>query len=221
MGKGGKALLIVAVLVVAGGVYGRNTVTTSPAAPAAKPTAIATPTPRPATVRPSAVVSLAQAHGQRIAVAEDTGPLRCDYTLDNTRHATVVWTDGALAYTIGGEPNALGLMYMDMLALDAWQSCAYSVKDHARIGYGGAQAADARDTLEAYGKAFQKATGVAPTPAPTPIKYEYVINRERKMFHWPTCYAAKRLKGKNRRVVTTSREKLIEKGYEPCGNCNP
>lgn len=217
-----KALAITAALLVAGGIYGMNTPTITTPAATAKPTAVATATPRPATVRPSAVVSLAQQHGYYPSISEDRGPLRCDYTLDSTQRATVVWTDGVQAYSISGAYNDIGLLYEDMLKLEDWQSCRYNVKDHARCGYGdGAKVADLSDTLNGYTKAFLKASGVKPTPAPTPVRYQYVLNNERKMFHWPSCPSAKRLKGKKRQEVTTSRDQLIAKGYEPCGNCNP
>lgn len=226
--KGGKVLLIAAALIVAGGLYGRNMLElptpTSPAVPSvtASPTPITTPTPRPAKVLPSAVVRLVQAHDEHISIADDTGPRRCDYILDNTQHATVVWTDGIQAYSISGNPNDMGLLYMDMLPLDTWESCRYSIKDHPRIGYGdGAKVSDLYGTVQDYSMAFHKASGAAPTPAPTPEKYEYVLNKESKIFHWSGCYQVERIKKKNRQVVTTTREKLIKKGYDPCGICEP
>lgn len=60
-------------------------------------------------------------------------------------------------------------------------------------------------------------------PKPTVIKVDYVLNNETKIFHYPSCYHAGRIRrSRNRRQeVKTTREKLIAAGYSPCGNCNP
>lgn len=61
------------------------------------------------------------------------------------------------------------------------------------------------------------------TPKPTVFKQDYVLNNETKIFHYPSCYHAGRIRrSRNRRQeVKTTREKLIASGYSPCGNCNP
>lgn len=65
----------------------------------------------------------------------------------------------------------------------------------------------------------------APTrlPRPTASKRDYVLNNETKIFHYPSCYQADRIRDDHnrRQEVTTTREKLIAAGYSPCGNCNP
>lgn len=49
----------------------------------------------------------------------------------------------------------------------------------------------------------------------------YVLNTNTKKFHYPTCSSASRIKESNKEYYTGSREVLIERGYDPCKNCNP
>lgn len=49
----------------------------------------------------------------------------------------------------------------------------------------------------------------------------YIVNTNTKKFHAPECRHAKTIKEKNRKEHTGTREELIEKGYQPCKNCNP
>lgn len=49
----------------------------------------------------------------------------------------------------------------------------------------------------------------------------YILNRNNKKFHKPDCSSVKDMKEKNKESYTGSREKLLEKGYEPCGRCKP
>ena len=52
-------------------------------------------------------------------------------------------------------------------------------------------------------------------------KLEYVVNTNTKKFHAPSCSSAKSTTGDNRKEVTTTREDLINQGYEACGKCKP
>lgn len=49
----------------------------------------------------------------------------------------------------------------------------------------------------------------------------YVLNTNTKKFHYPDCYSVDQMKDKNKLIEETTREALIERGYDPCGNCNP
>lgn len=49
----------------------------------------------------------------------------------------------------------------------------------------------------------------------------YVLNTSSKKFHLPDCGSVKLMSDKNRQDVEANREKLIEQGYSPCGNCDP
>ena len=50
---------------------------------------------------------------------------------------------------------------------------------------------------------------------------EYVINTNTGKFHKPGCDSVAKMKAKNKKEFTGSREELISEGYEPCGNCKP
>lgn len=47
---------------------------------------------------------------------------------------------------------------------------------------------------------------------------EYIGNINSKKFHLPTC---KNLPAEKNRVYLSSRNEAIQKGYDPCGNCDP
>lgn len=49
----------------------------------------------------------------------------------------------------------------------------------------------------------------------------FVVNMGTKKFHRPSCRYAMTISDDNRQEITETREELIEKGYEPCKNCNP
>lgn len=49
----------------------------------------------------------------------------------------------------------------------------------------------------------------------------YVLNTSSRKFHLPECSGAAKISPENREDFTGSREELMEKGYSPCGSCNP
>lgn len=61
----------------------------------------------------------------------------------------------------------------------------------------------------------------APVPDARPEQYDYVLNTNTKKFHKPSCSSVSKMKSKNRKDFTGTREEVIAKGYEPCGKCNP
>ena len=176
----------------------------------------ATPSPRPTHWPAYALVSEAGNMGLT------GGAIRCDYTLQTTKRASIEWTDGAHVYTVTGDADDLARLYLYMLDNVAWDSCLYSVKRNLVAGYGGGiDASKASASLAGYTATVRAALDVKPTPTPAPEKYDYVVNLESKIFHKPGCFQADRIKGKKRKEVHVSREYMISKGYEPCGNCNP
>lgn len=50
---------------------------------------------------------------------------------------------------------------------------------------------------------------------------EYVLNKDSKKFHDPSCKGATSMKAKNKEKFKGTREELLKKGYEPCGICKP
>ena len=49
----------------------------------------------------------------------------------------------------------------------------------------------------------------------------YVLNTNSRKFHDPSCPSAADIASNNREDFEGTRNELIEKGYEPCGRCNP
>jgi competence protein ComEC len=49
----------------------------------------------------------------------------------------------------------------------------------------------------------------------------YVLNLNTKKFHYPDCSSVDQMAEKNKKIVTWSRDEIIEKGYVPCMNCDP
>lgn len=68
----------------------------------------------------------------------------------------------------------------------------------------------------------------APTEAPTEEptepeeeKHTYVLNTGTRKFHYEWCSSVDDMKESNKKVLETTREDVISRGYEPCGRCNP
>ena len=49
----------------------------------------------------------------------------------------------------------------------------------------------------------------------------YVLNKNTKKFHVPSCSSAKDITEENKEIYKGSREDLVSQGYEPCGRCHP
>lgn len=50
---------------------------------------------------------------------------------------------------------------------------------------------------------------------------KYVVNTNTMKFHYPTCSSVAQMADHNKQTVTDSRQQLIDKGYSPCGICQP
>lgn len=59
------------------------------------------------------------------------------------------------------------------------------------------------------------------TIAEEPTEITYVLNKNTKKFHKPTCASVKKIKAKNYEAFTGTREEAIANGYDPCKNCKP
>lgn len=66
---------------------------------------------------------------------------------------------------------------------------------------------------------------VKPTEATTEdskkTETTYILNTNSKKFHYPDCSSVNRMSEKNKKEFSGNRNKLINNGYEPCGNCTP
>ena len=50
---------------------------------------------------------------------------------------------------------------------------------------------------------------------------EYVLNMSSKKFHLSSCTYAKDINPENKKIAETTKENLINSGYNPCKSCNP
>lgn len=73
------------------------------------------------------------------------------------------------------------------------------------------------DEVEVYSETEQP-TRAIPTKETTSA---YILNTNSKRFHIPSCDSVGRMKEKNRKDYSGTREELISFGYAPCGSCNP
>lgn len=197
------------------------------------PTSVLTamPTAAPATVSTLSpdVYNLALAAHLVPKDAPDDGPLRCDYTVNSTKWATITWTDGAQAHTVSGSADEMPRLYADMLNMAAWSVCTYSIKNHPVIGYGDSKGKEVCATLGDYSARVLDELGPEPTPTAThapaaterPDVYTYVLNTSTNVFHSPSCSSVAQMKSKNKKVVETTRDQVIDMGYKPCGVCKP
>lgn len=49
----------------------------------------------------------------------------------------------------------------------------------------------------------------------------YIANKNTKKFHYPSCGSVSKMKESNKLYFNGTRNELISKGYDPCGNCHP
>jgi len=54
-----------------------------------------------------------------------------------------------------------------------------------------------------------------------PVEIEYVLNKNTRKFHDPSCPSVNNIKDHNKTCFTGTRNEIIEMGYAPCGQCNP
>ena len=53
------------------------------------------------------------------------------------------------------------------------------------------------------------------------VEASYILNRNSKKFHLPSCSGVSSISEANRQEYTGSRDELLVRGYEPCGSCKP
>jgi DNA-entry nuclease len=57
--------------------------------------------------------------------------------------------------------------------------------------------------------------------AEEPEVREYVLNINTKKFHYPECDSVKLMKDKNKEFAEATRDEVMARGFDPCGNCHP
>ena len=52
-------------------------------------------------------------------------------------------------------------------------------------------------------------------------EYSYILNKNTDKFHYSWCNSVNQMKEKNKVYFNGTRSEAINKGYSPCGNCDP
>lgn len=56
---------------------------------------------------------------------------------------------------------------------------------------------------------------------PAPEIHDYALNTNTMKFHKMTCSSVDKIKEKNRGDFTGTRDEVMARGFDPCGNCHP
>ncbi len=91
----------------------------------------------------------------------------------------------------------------------------YNVQPGITINY-----ATGESHLNGEGKQTE-ATEAATTTAPPEGQPDFVVNKNTKKFHLPTCPGAKDIKEENRLDFYGTKQELLDSGYMICGTCKP
>lgn len=59
------------------------------------------------------------------------------------------------------------------------------------------------------------------TDMPQEDQYTFILNKNTKKFHLPSCSSVNDMKSKNLEKYTGTRDSVINMGYSPCHKCNP
>lgn len=89
----------------------------------------------------------------------------------------------------------------------------YNVQPGVKINYTtGESSLDDEQTAE---------TGDSDSEAAADTDTVYVINTSSMKFHKEDCSSISSMNQANKKVVTSTRDKLVSEGYSPCGICKP
>lgn len=89
----------------------------------------------------------------------------------------------------------------------------YNVQPGVKIDYAtGESSLDNGQTTE---------TGDSDSEAASDTDTVYVINVSSMKFHKEDCPSISSMNQANKKVVTSTRDKLVSEGYSPCGICKP
>ncbi len=76
-----------------------------------------------------------------------------------------------------------------------------------------------------YANGISKSDGTLDKTTAKPVDNEknqvYILNNKSKKFHYPDCKNVKDISKENKSEYKGRRTGLINRGYEPCGSCNP
>ena len=176
-------------------------------------------------VADSSILSLPSMAGLTPELTDNPdGSFFCDFSAMDSNNSSISWSDSEHVYTVSGSPEIIAQAYVDALALGGWDSCRYIIAGSTRMSYG--TASNQIFTMpEDYLSGVEQSLDVhvsAPEASQVPAtEHTYVLNTNTKKFHFSDCSSVNKIKSKNRKDYTGTRDDLIANGYSPCGNCNP
>ncbi len=144
--------------------------------------------------------------------------------------AIISWTDAnrSRVYGIQDKTDKLASLYVDLTGMADWDTCALYVDKKPFAGFNTTAEADNSFTkMDDYAAFVRDFFGIVSTStaavgnSPKAPAMSYVLNTNTHKFHYPDCPSAKKIKDKNRKEYTGTRDDVIAQGYEPCKNCNP
>ena len=100
------------------------------------------------------------------------------------------------------------LLLLCLLLFFLLSSCGYSITDNFNADY------DISEILPA--ETIQTEPDFESYAATT-----YILNKNTRKFHYPTCPSVYQIKDKNKYEFTGNRDIVIHWGYVPCKECNP
>lgn len=78
-----------------------------------------------------------------------------------------------------------------------------------------------KNTTSSYANADTAQKSTASSYGNADTEQTYILNKNTRKFHYPTCSSVRQMSDKNKETVHLTRDQLIEQGYQPCQRCNP
>ncbi len=115
-----------------------------------------------------------------------------------------------------GEDNEYGHPHKETLS----KLKKYSIEYYRTDKMGTIIAATDGEGLSFYEASGQKIESTLSSESTEEAPSEYIGNKNSRVFHRPDCGGVKTMSEKNK-VIFTTREEALDKGYSPCKQCNP
>ncbi len=153
-----------------------------------------------------------------------TGASREDGTIKSPETTAVV-PPASYSYVLNKNSKKIHLPTCASVKDIAQKNIVYSDKTLSVLhadGYADCQ--QCHPSLLATGETTQKSISTTATPPVTsapPLSYQYVLNKNSKKIHLPTCSSVKDIAVKNRVDTDKSLSTLYAEGYSDCKRCNP
>ena len=158
-----------------------------------------------------------------------TDALACCFTEVESGADLLAWAEAGRVYNVTGESGSEALkgVYVALLDMADWQSCAYFIGERVHMAFNMPDVPSERTfiSLNTYAGAVSRrvalVTEVSEARKADPEMHDYVLNINSLKFHRPDCAGAGKIKAENRQAFRGYRYELILLGYAPCKSCKP